>query len=180
MLISSHEVYECFHTTTAECFQQRLPILHLKYWLSVAWQKHFTHLGLDSQAQIPEKWKETSALLNEMQPLPKHLFFLPKTTNLPIIPKLEQTPVTGGALVTWPKVAAREAEDPNNTHSSTFARTQSRQGQMQKGVPESREAKTQHIRVIESEVRGHNHNPNESGIAVCSATGILFPDTLTN
>lgn len=87
MLISSHDVYECFHTTIAECFQQRLPILHLKYWLSVAWQKHFTHLGLDSQAQIPEEWKETSALLNEMQPLPKHLFFLPKTTNLPIISK---------------------------------------------------------------------------------------------
>lgn len=70
-------------------------------------------------------------------------------------------------------IAAREADNPNNTHSSTFARSQSRQGQMQKGVPESREAKARHRGVMESEVRGHNHNPNESGIAVCSSTQIL-------
>lgn len=49
---------------------------------------------------------------------------------------------------------------------------------MQKGVPESREAKTRNIRVMESEVRGHKHNPNESGIVVCSSTEILGFQTL--
>lgn len=67
-------------------------------------------------------------------------------------------------------IAARETDNPNNAHSSTFARTRRRQGQMQKGVPDSREAKAWLRRVMESEVRGHNHNPNESGIAVCSST----------
>lgn len=161
--MSSHDVYECFHTTIAECFQQKLPILHCHS------QKQFTHLGLDSQTQIPEEWKETFALLNEMQPLPKHLSSQDdKPTN--------HSKTRADACDWWSAghmtkdIAARKVDNLNNTHSSTVARAQSRQGQTQKGVSDSREEKAQLRRVMESEVRGHNHNPNESCIAVCSST----------
>lgn len=84
-------------------FSSRLHILHQKYLLPVLWQKHCTSLGLAYQAQIPEELKEAPAPLNEMQPLPKCFVSLPRTTNTPIILKLEQMHVTGEELFIRPK-----------------------------------------------------------------------------
>lgn len=62
-------------------------------------------------------------------------------------------------------LAAREAENLNGIYSTTFAKTQSRQGRMQKRVSDSREAKD-----TETVVRPNKHNANELDIAVHTLT----------
>lgn len=100
-MLSLHDVHECFHSSITGCF----PADCISYTKSIYCQSRGknTAQAWGYQAQIPEELKEAPAPLNEMQPLPKCFVSLPRTTNTPIILKLEQMHVTGEELFIRPK-----------------------------------------------------------------------------